>query len=99
MLATAKSAGGQQDSHPIVSKEKIGTAHAVATAGLRRNFQPLNPSMGASFHAPPAAVAQPPAEPTVKMTSSAGRGRRPCWMAFSSTRAPMIPIPSTAPAV
>jgi hypothetical protein len=39
-------------------------------AGLRRNFQPLKPSMGASFQAPPTAVAHPPAEPTVVINNT-----------------------------
>ena len=43
---------------------------AAAMAGLRRNFQPLKPSMGASFQAPPTAVAHPPAEPTVVINNT-----------------------------
>jgi hypothetical protein len=70
MLANANPLEANRRATQLFVRKKIGIAHAVATAGLRRNFQPLKPSMGASFHAPPAAVAQPPAEPTVKMTSS-----------------------------
>jgi hypothetical protein len=41
-----------------------GNVHAVATTGLRRSFHRLNPSIGASFQAPPQAVSQPPSPPT-----------------------------------
>lgn len=52
MLAAAKPAEVRRRvTQRSVSKEK-GTGHAAAMAGLRRNFQPLKPSMGASFPGP-----------------------------------------------
>src|SRR3954470_20707596 len=42
-------------------KNAITVLQVVAMAGLRKNLKVSNPSFGASFHAPPKALNQPPA--------------------------------------
>src|SRR4051794_21032263 len=77
-----------------VKRERM-RAQQVATTGLRRNFQPLKPSMGASFQAPPTAVAHPPAEPTVVINNTVGIGGSACCIASIHAR-PAIVVTATA---
>src|SRR3954471_5791043 len=95
MLATAKPAEVRRRVTQLSVSNEKGTAHAVAMAGLRRNFQPLKPSMGASFQAPPTAVAHPPAEPTVVINNTVGIGGSACCIASIQAR-PAIVVTATA---
>ena len=72
------------------------TAQAVATTGLRRNFQPLKPSTGASFHAPPTAVSQPPS-PATSTRLQSGSGDTACWIARAAHQTSSMPIAIIAP--
>src|SRR3954470_24972049 len=77
-----------------VKRDRTRAQH-VAMAGLRRNFQPLKPSMGASFQAPPTAVAHPPAKPTVVINNTVGIGGSACCIASIQAR-PAIVVTATA---
>ena len=66
------------------------TAKAVAMAGLRKNLRVSNPSMGASFHAPPSAQIQPPMEPSAinaNIDGAAPSGCRAASMAATAATA------------
>src|SRR5947208_3564839 len=73
------------------------TPQAADTAGLRRNFQPLKPSTGASFHAPPTAVSQPPTLATTSAVQT-GSGGNAAWMPSVTRQAATRPTAIVAPA-
>ena len=96
MEATAKPPADNDISTQFSVRNDSGMAQAVATAGLRRNFQPLNPSIGASFQAPPTAVSQP-LMPAKRMRNHCGWTGSASWMKLTATQvktvSPMITKP------
>src|SRR5688500_7010581 len=54
-------------------KHASKSAKNAAILGLRKNLKVSNPSIGASFHAPPNAEIQPPIPPMATITSHVGR--------------------------
>ena len=53
-------------------------ANPAASKGLRKNLKTWNPSIGASFQAPPKALYQPPNAPTVSAVTNRGSGAKVC---------------------
>src|SRR3954454_3707132 len=101
MLTTASPAEAMTNAGQLDVRAAIGTAQAGATAGDRRNFQQPNPSIGASFHAPPTAVAQPPRLPTTTVARrpiGTGSVARACCSSWSparpATMTPATPAPT-----
>src|SRR5207237_7606356 len=61
MLATVKPITASPMNTQLWVKKLITVLHVMAMNGLRKNLKVSNPSLGASFHAPPNALNHPPA--------------------------------------
>src|SRR5690625_5285533 len=78
MLATENPPAASVTSAQLLLSMAKGQAQSVATIGLRRNLYTWNPSMGASFQAPPAAINQPPIPASATNTPVGNAASKPC---------------------